>query len=159
MRSAVVDRPLDAGAALAEVVRPANGAVVVFVGTVRELNEGREVNGIEYSAYREMAERELADVVREASDRFGTPDVVAEHRIGTLEVGEASVVIAVAHPRRGKAYDASRYVIEELKKRLPIWKREHYTDGRWEWVVAASRKREGDDSGADRDSVPAGEVP
>ena len=158
MRSAVVDRPLDAAAATAEVARTANGAIVVFVGTVRDVNEGRSVTGIEYSAYRAMAERELADVVREASERFGTADVVAEHRIGTLGLGDASVVIAVAHPRRGMAYDASRYVIEELKQRLPIWKREHYADGTREWVVAAPRKHECADSGASGYAVPAADV-
>ena len=138
MRSAVVDRPLDSGALLTEVVRTANGAAVLFVGTVREENDGRAVTGIEYSAYRGMAERELADVVREASEQFGTTDIVVEHRIGTLALGDASVVIATAHPHRGAAYDASRYVIEQIKRRLPIWKREHYTDGTREWVEAAT---------------------
>jgi len=138
MRSAIVDRPLDPGAVLGEVVRPANGAAVLFVGTVREVNNGRAVSGIEYTAYREMAERELSDVVREASERFGTSHLVAEHRIGTLGLGEASVVIAAAHPHRGTAYDASRYMIEQVKRRLPIWKREHYADGTREWVEVPS---------------------
>jgi molybdopterin synthase catalytic subunit len=83
-----------------------------------------------------MAEQELAAIVLEASERWDTSDIVVEHRIGSLELGEASVAIAVAHPHRAEAYEASRYVIEELKKRLPIWKREHYLDGRSEWVNA-----------------------
>ena len=83
-----------------------------------------------------MAERELADVAREASEQFKTTDIVIEHRLGTLEIGEASVAIAVAHPHRGLAYEASRYVIEQLKKRVPIWKLEHYVDGTREWVDA-----------------------
>ena len=134
MRTAIVERPLDPCGLLAEVESHANGAAVLFVGTVREMNDGRPVTGIDYSAYVPMAERELDAIVREASDRFGTSHVVVEHRLGTLGLGEASVVIAVAHPRRSPAYDASRYVIEELKRRVPVWKREGYVDGESEWV-------------------------
>lgn len=134
MRSALVDRPIDAAALLAEVQRSANGATVLFVGTVREVNDGRSVSGLEYSAYAPMAEREMAAIVAEAAARWGTDDVAVEHRVGVLGLGEASVVIAVAHPHRGEAYEASRYVIEELKRRVPVWKREHYVDGTREWV-------------------------
>ena len=133
-RAAITDEPLDAARLLAEVARTANGAAVAFVGTVREVNDGRPVTGIDYSAYREMAERELAAIVREAAARFGTPDVVAEHRLGTLGLGEASVVVAAAHPHRAPAFDACRHVIEEIKRRVPVWKREHYADGTREWV-------------------------
>ena len=134
MRSAIVERPIDAGALTSEVANARNGATVLFLGTVRDSNEGRAVAGIEYAAYRSMAERELSTIVGEASREFGTDAIAVEHRIGTLGIGEASVAIAVAHPHRGAAYEASRYVIEEIKKRLPIWKREHYADGTREWV-------------------------
>lgn len=134
MRTLVVDRVIDPSELLAEVARNANGATVLFVGTVRNVNDGRAVSGMEYSSYRSMAERELADIVREACTRYGTSDIVVEHRVGTLDLGEASVAIAVGHPHRGQAYEASRYVIEELKARVPIWKREHYVDGTREWV-------------------------
>jgi molybdopterin synthase catalytic subunit len=134
LRSAVVDRPLDAAALLAEVMRDAHGASMLFVGSVRDVNDGREVTGIEYSAYRAMAEREMAAIAAEASERFGTSDIVVEHRVGTLGLGDASVVIALSHAHRGPAFEASRYVIEQLKKRVPIWKREHYVDGAREWV-------------------------
>jgi len=137
MRTAIVDRPIDACALLDEVARHRNGATVLFLGTVREENDGSPVSGLDYSAYRDMAERELGAIVAEAEQRFGTPDIVVEHRIGSLGLGEASVAIAAAHPHRGGAYDVSRYVIEELKKRLPIWKREHYVDGKVEWVANA----------------------
>jgi molybdopterin synthase catalytic subunit len=137
MRSAIVERPLNACDLLEEVANHRNGATVLFVGTVREENDGAAVSGLDYSAYRDMAERELSDIVNEAAERFKTPDIVVEHRIGTLDLGEASVAIAVAHPHRGNAYDASRYIIEELKKRLPIWKREHYVSGKTEWVANA----------------------
>jgi len=141
MRSAIVERPIDTAALVAEVASVTNGATLLFLGTVRETNDGRDVSGMDYTAYRGMAERELADIVGEASSRFETSDVVVEHRLGTLGLGDASVAIAVGHPHRGKAYDASRYIIEELKKRVPIWKLEHYVDGTREWVAADGSKR------------------
>ena len=134
MRTTIVSRPIDPAALLAEVARSANGATVLFVGTVREQNDGRAVLGIEYAAYGPMAERELAAIAREAGARFGTGDIVVEHRVGQLALGEASVAIAVAHPHRAPAYDASRYVIEQIKTRVPVWKREAYADGTREWV-------------------------
>jgi molybdopterin synthase catalytic subunit len=139
MRSALTDQRIDTAGLVAEVSREANGATLLFIGTVRDINDGRSVTGIEYSAYRSMAEREMADIVREASDKFATLDIVVEHRLGELAIGDASVAIAVAHPRRGAAYDASRYVIEQLKKRVPIWKLEHYLDGTREWVNASGQ--------------------
>jgi molybdopterin synthase catalytic subunit len=134
MRSALTDKALDPAALLREVSSSANGAAIIFVGTVREVNEGRAVTGIDYSAYSTMAIRELDSIVRDAAARFGTVHIVVEHRLGTLDIGDASVVIAVAHPRRAAAFDAARFVIEELKRRVPIWKREHYADGTREWV-------------------------
>lgn len=135
MRSAIVSRAIDPCALLGEVQANHNGAGVLFVGTVRELNDGSAVSGLDYSAYEAMAERELAEIVREAGAKWNTTDIVVEHRVGTLALGEASVAIAVGHRHRDEAYQASRYIIEELKKRLPIWKREHYLDGRSEWVA------------------------
>jgi molybdopterin synthase catalytic subunit len=134
MRAAVVRRPIDPSGLLAEVQRAQNGASVLFVGTVREVNDGRAVTGMEYTAYEAMAERELALVVEEATQLFGTDDVIVEHRIGELGIGDASVAIASAHPHRARAFDAARYVIEQLKVRVPIWKLEHYVDGTREWV-------------------------
>jgi molybdopterin synthase catalytic subunit len=134
MRAAIVLRPLDPSALLAEVAGVANGASILFVGTVRDVNEGRAVSGIEYTTYESMAVRELDAIVAEAASRFGTNDVFVEHRVGRLALGEASVVVAVAHPHRAEAYDASRFIIEELKRRVPIWKREEYVDGTREWV-------------------------
>jgi molybdopterin synthase catalytic subunit len=101
---------------------------------VRNTHEGREVTGIEYTAYTAMAIAELDRIIHEAAQRFGSDRIVVEHRIGTLGIGDVSVAIAVAHERRAPAMDASRYLIEELKKRVPIWKREHYADGTREWV-------------------------
>lgn len=138
MRTAIVHRPIDGCALLAEVAHHRNGATVLFVGTVREVNDGAAVSGLDYSAYTSMAERELVEITGEAAERWQTRDMVVEHRIGALQLGEVSVAIAVAHPHRGEAYEASRYIIEALKNRLPIWKREHYVDGRSEWVNTAN---------------------
>lgn len=134
MRASLVELPIDTAALLREVSADESGAVTLFVGTVRNSNDGRPVTGIEYTAYAAMASSELTKIVGEASQQFGTDHVVVEHRLGYLALGEASVAIAVSHARRAPAMDASRFVIEEIKKRVPIWKREHYADGTREWV-------------------------
>jgi molybdopterin synthase catalytic subunit len=138
MRTAIVSRPIDACALLEEVASHSHGATVLFIGTVRDMNDGAPVTSLDYSAYGAMAERELRAIVEEAMRRWPSSDVVVEHRTGGLGLGDVSVAIAAAHPHRGEAFDAARYVIEELKKRLPIWKREHYVDGRAEWVENAN---------------------
>jgi molybdopterin synthase catalytic subunit len=136
IRTAIVRRAIDVAALLAESQNPANGATIAFLGQVRDLNDGRAVTGIEYSAYGEMAERELAAIASECAARYGITHLVVEHRLGALELGDTSIAIVVAHPHRGQAYEASRFVIEEVKRRLPIWKREGYVDGTSEWVNA-----------------------
>jgi molybdopterin synthase catalytic subunit len=108
--------------------------VSVFLGTVRDSNDGRPVSGIDYSAYEAMAVAEMNRIVGEAEERFTGVTTALVHRIGTLRVGDVSVAIAVSHPHRAQALDATRYVIEELKQRVPIWKREHYLDGTSDWV-------------------------
>jgi molybdopterin synthase catalytic subunit len=91
-----------------------------------------------------MAEKTLAQIASEAERLFHTKHIVVQHRLGELALGETSVAIAVAHPHRAAAFDAARYVIEELKRRVPIWKREHYTDGTREWVDPTASKRIGE---------------
>lgn len=142
MRCALVEQPIDIAAIVAEVARTSNGATLLFIGTVRDVNNGRAITGMDYTAYSAMATRELNDIAREAAVEFETEDIVVEHRIGTLALGDASVAIAVAHAHRGPAYEASRYVIEQLKQRVPIWKLEHYVDGSREWVGTPVRTRE-----------------
>ncbi len=134
MTSHLTEDVIDLARLVASVSGPECGAVSVFVGTVRNENDGRTVTGIEYSAYREMAERELGRIVDEAVLGFGNVRVELRHRLGYLAVGEASVAIAVSHPHRTEALNGVRFVIEELKRRVPIWKREHYVDGTREWV-------------------------
>ena len=144
MRTAIVTRVIEPSALLTEVASNAHGATSLFVGTVREVNDGRAVTGIEYTTYESMAAAELERIASEAFVQFTTSALVIEHRIGVLALGDVSVAIAVAHAHRAPALDATRYVIEELKKRVPIWKREHYTDGSREWIdpTAATAAKE-----------------
>jgi molybdopterin synthase catalytic subunit len=135
----LVRAPIDSLALVRAVSNASNGAVVLFVGAVRQVNDGRAVSGIDYAAYETMALRELEAIVAEGASKFDTRDVIVEHRLGELGVEEISVGIAVGHPHRDAAYALSRWVIEELKRRVPIWKREHYADGTREWVDPAGR--------------------
>ncbi len=139
---------IDPTALIGRVMRPAHGAVLLFLGVVREVNDGRAVVGMEYSAYEAMAARELAAIADEACRRFQTIDVAIEHRLGELALEETSVGIAVAQAHRGEAYEASRWIIEELKRRVPIWKREQYADGTREWVDPTGRPAEADTEAA-----------
>jgi molybdopterin synthase catalytic subunit len=126
--------PIDPARVLARVGSAEDGATLLFLGVVRDHADGRAVSGMRYEAYAEMAEPVLAEIAHEAAERLGTDRLAVVHRYGELEIGEISVAIAVSSPHRAEAYEASRYVIEEIKKRLPIWKREHYVDGSEAWV-------------------------
>jgi molybdopterin synthase catalytic subunit len=145
-RCRVTDEPIDAAALLAKLPSPEDGAVLLFLGVVRNHNEGRGVGSLEYQAYREMAERSLEQIVSEAEQRWETGAIRVVHRVGRLAIGEASVAIAVASPHREAAYEASRYVIEELKRRVPIWKREGYLDGASEWLGGSDPARAGEEA-------------
>jgi molybdopterin synthase catalytic subunit len=129
--------PVDASSVLDAVGTPEDGAVLVFLGTVRRSNDGRAVSGMLYEAYVEMAEQTLGTIASEAMERAGASRVAAVHRIGDLAVGEVSVAIAISTPHRAEAFDGGRYVIEEIKKRLPVWKHEHYVDGEARWLDGA----------------------
>lgn len=131
--------PIDPMSLVRAVSGASHGAVLLFLGVVRDVNDGREVSGIEYSAYEPMAARELSDIAHAAEARFESSAVAIEHRLGSLALEEVSVGIAVAHPHRAIAYDASRWIIEELKRRVPIWKQEQYRDGQREWVDPTGR--------------------
>jgi molybdopterin synthase catalytic subunit len=141
--ASLVRTPIDPTAVIRSVSGPANGAVLLFLGAVRQVNDGRGVTGIDYAAYEAMAQRELEAIAGEASYRVAGADVAVQHRLGELGVEEISVAIAVGHAHRDAAYAASRFVIEELKRRVPIWKREHYTDGTREWVDPTGRTSAG----------------
>jgi molybdopterin synthase catalytic subunit len=126
--------PIDLAALVARVSHAGAGAVASFVGAVRDVNDGSAVVGIDYEAYGSMADRELAVILDEAAARWPGARPTARHRVGYLAVGDVSVAVAVSAPHRAAAFDACRYVVEELKRRAPVWKREHYADGRRAWV-------------------------
>lgn len=144
MRAALVTAPIDPAALLDEVASPRNGAAVLFLGTVREVNEGRPVEALDYAAYEAMAQSELERIAEEASRTFAVDALAVEHRIGLLQLGEVSVAIAAAHPHRAEAFDACRWIIEAIKARVPIWKREHYADGERAWVLPTEQGAGGD---------------
>ncbi len=132
--SEVTADPIDTSRLLTRVGDPQDGAVALFLGIVRNHNDSRPVTGMDYEGYAEMAREQLAAIVREAAERAGSDRIAAVHRLGTLAVGEVSVAIAASTPHRAEAFEAARYVIEEIKKRLPVWKREHYLDSGAEWL-------------------------
>lgn len=134
MFTELVSDTIDPGALTRRVGAPRDGAVLVFLGVVRDHNDGRPVSGLEYEAYGEMAKRVLHEIAAEAAELLGTDRIAVVHRVGALDVGDVSVAIAVSSPHRAQAYEASRYVIEEIKKRLPVWKQEHYVDGGRSWL-------------------------
>lgn len=127
------EQPLDVRAVAHQVVGPEQGGVVTFIGAVRDQHAGRTVLRLEYSAYAPMADLEIARILEEAAVRWPAR-VAVEHRVGMLAVGDVAVIVVAAAPHRDAAFDACRFVIEELKRRVPIWKREHYADGTAGWV-------------------------
>lgn len=123
----VVRDPIDVAAlSLAE---PADGALCVFTGVVRNHNDGKSVLYLEYEGYEEMVVGIFADIESEAKTRFGVTRVRIVHRLGRMEIGETSVAVAVSSPHRGEAFEACRFAIDTLKHKAPIWKKEFYADG------------------------------
>jgi molybdopterin synthase catalytic subunit len=133
-RARITRDVIDINEFIASVSSSANGAIVLFLGVVREQNDERAVRGMRYDAYDEMAVQVLDEIVAEAQAKLGDGMVAAVHRAGELEIGEVSVAIATAAPHRAHTFDAASYVIEEIKKRLPVWKQEHYIEGDARWL-------------------------
>ncbi len=129
--------PLSVEALLAEVQGPERGGTCVFLGTVRDEDD---VTGIEYSAYEEMAIAEIERMLAEARAQWPEARVRLQHRLGLVSLGEASIAIAAAAPHRDEAFAACRYVIEQVKKRLPIWKKELHVDGSATWVDPSGKQ-------------------
>jgi molybdopterin synthase catalytic subunit len=125
---------IDGAALRAELGDPASGGFAAFEGWVRNHNEGRDVRRLEYEAFEELAVKEGQRIVRAAVDRFGVAHALCVHRVGALEIGELAVWVGVSSGHRGEAFDACRYIIDEVKHRLPIWKKEHYMTGNSGWV-------------------------
>ncbi|MCP3958536.1 MAG: molybdopterin converting factor [bacterium] len=132
-RAYLVDGPIDVAAVERSVADPACGAVLLFLGNVRDHHAGRRVEKIDYSGYRSMAEAVLERIVADLEAGDESLRVAIVHRLGEVPVGEASVVIAASSPHRAAAYEASRLALERLKREAPIWKREHYVGGEATW--------------------------
>ena len=131
--------PISLDALVADVASPACGGTCVFLGTVRDGPDEHGVTAIEYSAYEEMVEAELGRLLADARGRWPEARIAVRHRLGTIPVGEASIAIAAAAPHRAQAFEACRYVIEEVKRRVPVWKKELRVDGTEVWVDPSGR--------------------
>jgi molybdopterin synthase catalytic subunit len=136
--------PIDPGSMIARVLSPTRGGIASFLGAVRNHQNGRDVLRLDYSAYAPMAEAECARIVAETQARWDCA-VALEHRIGSLTIGDIAVAIAVAADHRDEAFSACRYVIEQVKQRVPIWKREYFADGTEEWVSGYDGKQVSED--------------
>ena len=121
---------------IAQVSRNTSGAVAVFVGIAREFTEGRRVIHLEYEAYPEMALKKMEEIEAEVRKRWEVDDVAMVHRLGSLKIGEASIIIAVSAPHRQAALAACKYAIDKLKEVVPIWKKEVFEEGKSRWVGA-----------------------
>ena len=130
----IVKDPIDPAAILASVGSDVDGASMLFTGVVRNHNQGRAVGGVRYDVYEEMATGILTQIAEEAKQLVGIDHIAVVHRVGELTVGDVSVAIAVSSPHRAEAFEACRFIIEEIKKRLPVWKKERYGDSVEEWV-------------------------
>ncbi len=131
-------------AELTEAVRrPGSGAVILFLGTVRDLTGDRITVALDYDAYPGMAEKKLAEIEADTRTRWPIGDLMLVHRLGRLEVGEVSVAVAVSCPHRAEAFAAARHAIDRLKELVPIWKKENWADGSTEWVHPGSPEAKG----------------
>jgi molybdopterin synthase catalytic subunit len=127
--AAIVRETIETQAVLGKIKHPEDGAAVVFEGVVRNNTRGRQTTHLNYEAYEEMALKQLEELASKALEQFKVRDVAIVHRLGRLEVGETSVLIVVSSAHRGAAFDASRWLIDTLKRTVPIWKKEYFVDG------------------------------
>jgi molybdopterin synthase catalytic subunit len=131
----VSDAPISIDSCLGEGNTSAQGAQVIFTGVVREQNLGKRVTGMSYDSFEPLAQTVLQEIGQEAAEKWGpSMSILIQHRTGRLKIGETSVLIITRSPHRAEAYEASRYVIDQLKTRAPIWKQEHYQEGNSEWL-------------------------
>ncbi len=126
--------PIDSHTLTEQVRRPECGAVVTFLGTVRDLTGEKVTTALDYEAYPGMAEKKLAEIEAETRARWPVGEMVLVHRLGHLEVGAVSVAVAVSWPHRHQAFEACRFAIDQLKEIVPIWKKENWADGKAEWI-------------------------
>jgi molybdopterin synthase catalytic subunit len=130
----LTDKPIDAQTVLQSVAAEEAGAAVLFLGVTRGVTRGRRTESLDYSCYEEMARGELAKLEAEARERWPIAGCAIVHRLGRLEIGEASVAVAVSTPHRGDAFEAGQWLIDSLKTTVPIWKMENWADGTSDWV-------------------------
>lgn len=125
----ITDQPLDAGSIIEKVIVPESGGIDAFIGTVRNHTKGKEVLHLEYEAYIPMAEKEIENILNSTAEQWKVYSTIVHHRIGHLGIGEKAIVIAVSAAHRAEAFEACRFIIEEVKKSVPIWKKEIFKDG------------------------------
>jgi molybdopterin synthase catalytic subunit len=130
----LTNEPIDAAALLVKATHPEAGAVVLFLGTTREITSGRRTVGLDYEAYGEMAKSKLAELEADARRRWPLVECLIVHRLGRVPLAEASVAIVVSTPHRADAFAAGQWLIDSLKRDVPIWKCEHWADGTHEWI-------------------------
>ncbi len=126
--------PIDFTALTESVRSNAAGAVVLFLGTVREMTNGRQTMALDYEAFPEMAKAKCEELIAEARDKWPVVNAAIAHRLGRLELGDVSVAVAVSTPHREQAFAAGKYLIDRLKEIVPVWKKENWADGTTEWV-------------------------
>ena len=129
----ISSEPLDISALLQQSHHPEAGGIVLFSGEVRSNHKGKQVLYLEYEAHISMAEKMIAEIVQNAFERWNLISVNAVHRIGNVKISESAVVVITSHAHRQQAYEANQCIIDRIKKEVPIWKCEHYTDGTYEW--------------------------
>ncbi len=132
--------PIDFAALTEQVRSNAAGAVVLFLGTVREFTHGRQTLRLDYEAYSQMAESKMAELLEQARARWPIVKAAIVHRLGTMELGDISVAVAVSTPHRDQAFEAGRWLIDTLKEVVPIWKQENWDDGTKEWIHPGLKK-------------------
>lgn len=136
----LTSQPIDVSALLARAQQPAAGAVVLFLGITREFTAGRQTVELSYEAYEQMAAKELTALEAEARRRWPLVECAVVHRLGLVPLAEASVAVAASSPHRDAAFEAARWLIDELKQRVPIWKQERWADGSRQWMHPPNTK-------------------
>ncbi len=138
IKAEISKSPLNLQKAYDFVIDPAHGAIDIFVGVVRNHHEGKNVSGINYDVHETLAEKTFIDICKEAHDKWKGIKTYISHYKGSLDIGGISVIIAVSSAHRAPCFEACRYIIEELKKRSPVWKQEHYEQGDSKWLPGHS---------------------
>ena len=130
----LTNSPIDSTKILSDVQADEAGAVVLFLGTTRVITAGKVTNSLDYECYPEMAEKKLSELEENARSRWPIINAIIHHRLGHLEIGEASVAVAVSCAHRRDAFEAGQWLIDTIKEEVPIWKKENWADGSTEWV-------------------------